>query len=602
MVDVQIATAEKKKITVPNLRVLWQFVRPHRRTLSLGLTLGLIGTGAALATPMVAKGVLDGLGTDSSLIMPVLILVGLLVVGSLVLYLQWIVLGVLAERVVLDARKSIVRKYFGATVGSLGTRPTGELVTRVTSDTVLLREATSNALVAIVNSVVGLVGALILMAVLDLVLLGAIAVAIIAIAVLFARLMPPIAVAQRQSQEAVGRLGGILDGTLRAIRTVKSSRAEARESERVISEARISAQHSVRAVKISALAWTFAGGGVQLAIIGILGLGGYRVSTGALAVSSLIAFLLYAFQVMGPVSTLATNITALQAGMAAAARIRQIDDLVTEKGETGSNRSEKTRAPAPALEFRSVTARYAPGREPAVRGMDLEVPARGHTAIVGPSGAGKTSVFSLILRFLTPEAGEIRLGGTPYDELTIDEVRARLSYVEQETPVLPGSIRENLLFSHPEASEADIWAALESVHLDSAIRALDEGLDTDLIGSTVSGGQRQRIALARAIVRRPEILLLDEATAQVDGRTEAAIHEVIRSIATDSAVVTIAHRLSTVLDADTILVMEDGVVRARGTHSELMNTDSLYRELVAALRIGDNTALTKPGSAHSAGV
>ncbi|WP_052069937.1 ABC transporter ATP-binding protein [Rhodococcoides fascians] len=594
MVDMQIATAEKKKITLPNLRVLWQFVRPHSRTLALGMTLGLVGTGAALATPMVAKGVLDGLGTDASLIGPILLLVGLLVVGSVVLYFQWIVLGVLAERIVLDARKSIVRKYFGATVGSLGTRPTGELVTRVTSDTVLLREAASNALVGIVNSVVGLVGALILMAVLDLVLLGAIATAIIAIAVLFSRLMPPIAVAQRQSQEAVGRLGGILDGTLRAIRTVKSSRAETRESERVISEARTSAQHSVRAVKISALAWTFAGGGVQLAIIGILGLGGYRVSTGALAVSSLIAFLLYAFQVMGPVQTLATNITALQAGMAAAARIRQIDDLVTEVGVEGAANSTRTDSVALALEFRSVTARYAPGREPAVHDIDLEVPARGHTAIVGPSGAGKTSVFSLILRFLTPESGEIRLGGTPYDDLTIDEVRSRLSYVEQETPVIPGSIRDNLLFSHPEASEADIWAALESVHLDSTIRALDDGLDTDLIGSTVSGGQRQRIALARAIVRRPEILLLDEATAQVDGRTEAAIHEVIRAIASEAAVVTIAHRLSTVLDADTILVMEDGVVRARGTHEELMNTDSLYRELVAALRIGDATALPTP--------
>jgi len=594
MVDLQIATAEKKKITLPNLRVLWQFVRPHSRTLALGMTLGLVGTGAALATPMVAKGVLDGLGTDASLIGPILLLVGLLVVGSVVLYFQWIVLGVLAERIVLDARKSIVRKYFGATVGSLGTRPTGELVTRVTSDTVLLREAASNALVGIVNSVVGLVGALILMAVLDLVLLGAIATAIIAIAVLFSRLMPPIAVAQRQSQEAVGRLGGILDGTLRAIRTVKSSRAETRESERVISEARTSAQHSVRAVKISALAWTFAGGGVQLAIIGILGLGGYRVSTGALAVSSLIAFLLYAFQVMGPVQTLATNITALQAGMAAAARIRQIDDLVTEVGVEGAANSTRTDSVSPALEFRSVTARYAPGREPAVHGIDLEVAARGHTAIVGPSGAGKTSVFSLILRFLTPESGEIRLGGTLYDNLTIDEVRSRLSYVEQETPVIPGSIRDNLLFSHPEASEADIWAALESVHLDSTIRALDDGLDTDLIGSTVSGGQRQRIALARAIVRRPEILLLDEATAQVDGRTEAAIHEVIRAIASEAAVVTIAHRLSTVLDADTILVMEDGVVRARGTHEELMNTDSLYRELVAALRIGDATALPTP--------
>ncbi len=594
MVDIQLATAEKKKITLPNLRVLWHFVRPHSRTLALGMTLGLIGTGAALATPLVAKGVLDGLGTDASLIEPILLLVGLLVVGSVVLYFQWIVLGVLAERIVLDARKSIVRKYFGATVGSLGTRPTGELVTRVTSDTVLLREATSHALVNIVNSVVGLVGALILMAVLDLVLLGAIATAIIAIAVLFSRLMPPIAVAQRQSQEAVGRLGGILDGTLRAIRTVKSSRAETRESERVISEARTSAQHSVKAVKISALAWTFAGGGVQLAIIGILGLGGYRVSTGALAVSSLIAFLLYAFQVMGPVQSLATNITALQAGMAAAARIRQIDDLVTEVGVEGSAHSARTDSVAPALEFRSVTARYAPGREPAVHGIDLEVPARGHTAIVGPSGAGKTSVFSLILRFLTPESGEIRLGGASYEHLTIDEVRSRLSYVEQETPVIPGSIRDNLLFSHPEASEADIWTALESVHLGSTIRALDDGLDTDLIGSTVSGGQRQRIALARAIVRRPEILLLDEATAQVDGRTEAAIHEVIRAIASEAAVVTIAHRLSTVLDADTILVMEDGVVRARGTHEELMNSDSLYRELVAALRIGDATALPTP--------
>lgn len=596
MVDAQlVATAEKKKITLPNLRVLWRFIHPHRRTLWLGMALGLVGTGAALATPMVAKGVLDNLDGTNSLVVPVIILICLLIIGSIVLYLQSVLLGVLAERIVLDARKSMVRKYFGATVGSLGTRSSGELVTRVTSDTVLLREAASNALVGIVNSVVGLIGALILMAVLDLVLLGAIAVAIIAIAVLFARLMPPIAVAQRQSQEAVGRLGGILDGTLRAIRTVKSSRAEARESTRVIAEARESARHSVRAVRISALAWTFAGGGVQLAIIGILGLGGYRVSIGALAVSSLIAFLLYAFQVMGPVSTLATNITTLQAGMAAAARIRQMDDLVVEtdgEGRVTATSGESPSTRGSVLEFRNVTARYGPGKAPAVRGIDIDVPARGHTAIVGPSGAGKTSVFSLILRFLAPESGDIRLGGLSYADLSIDEVRARLAYVEQETPVIPGSVRENLLFSHPEATEDEIWEALESVQLAATIRALDDGLDTELIGSTVSGGQRQRIALARAIVRRPEILLLDEATAQVDGRTEAAIHDVIRSISARSAVVTIAHRLSTVLDADTILVMDDGVVRARGTHEELMRSDALYRELVTALRIGDTHAVT----------
>lgn len=579
-----------KAISLPNLRVLWVFVRPHRRTLIFGMLLGLVGTGASLATPMVTKSVLDGLGSGQSFGGAVALLVLLLVIGSAVLYVQWIMLGTLAERIVLDARKSMVSRYFRATVGSLSTRPTGELVTRVTSDTILLREATSSALVAIVNSTIALIGALVLMAVLDLVLLGTIFVAIVILGTMFAKLMPPIAEAQKQAQESVGRLGGRLDGALRAIRTVKSSRAEQREFDRVIADARDSAEHSVRAVRTSALAWTVAGGGIQLAIIGILGIGGYRVSIGALAVSSLIAFLLYAFQLMDPLSSLTTNFTQLQSGMAAAARIRQIEQLEIETsaetvGDAVAGKHDSI------LSFRGVTARYRPGGAPAVEEISFDVPAAGHTAIVGPSGAGKTSVFSLILRFLEPVDGEILLGGTSYTDLSNDDVRSALAYVEQETPTIPGTVRENLLFTHPEATEADIWRALDSVHLGPAVRELPDGLDTDLVGSTVSGGQRQRIALARAIVRSPQVLLLDEATAQVDGRTEAAIHDVIRSIASTRAVVTIAHRLSTVLDADTILVMEDGRIRARGTHAELLQSDSLYRELVEALRIGDSAAV-----------
>ncbi|MGB3369304.1 MAG: ABC transporter ATP-binding protein, partial [Rhodococcus sp. (in: high G+C Gram-positive bacteria)] len=534
--------------SLPNLRVLWVFVRPHRRTLIFGMLLGLVGTGASLATPMVTKSVLDGLGSGQSFGGAVALLVLLLVIGSAVLYVQWIMLGTLAERIVLDARKSMVSRYFRATVGSLATRPTGELVTRVTSDTVLLREAASSALVAIVNSTIALIGALVLMAVLDLVLLATIFVAIAILGTMFAKLMPPIAEAQKQAQESVGRLGGRLDGALRAIRTVKSSRAEQREFDRVIADARDSAEHSVRAVRTSALAWTVAGGGIQLAIIGILGIGGYRVSIGALAVSSLIAFLLYAFQLMDPLSSLTTNFTQLQSGMAAAARIRQIEQLEIEtSAETVGNTVPAVHDSI--LSFRGVTARYRPGGAPAVEEISFDVPAAGHTAIVGPSGAGKTSVFSLILRFLEPVDGEILLGGTSYADLSNDDVRSALAYVEQETPTIPGTVRENLLFTHPDASEADIWRALDSVHLGRSVRELPDGLDTDLVGSTVSGGQRQRIALARAIVRSPQVLLLDEATAQVDGRTEAAIHDVIRSIASTRAVVTIAHRLSTVLDA-----------------------------------------------------
>ena len=549
----------------------------------MGLVLALLGSTAGLATPMVTKWVLDSLGSSASLLGPILALLGLMVTGAMIFLTQWILLGTVGEKVVLRARESMVRRFFRATVPAVTRQPTGELVTRVTSDTVLLREAASSSVIGLINGVVMLVGTLVLMGVLDMVLLATTVGAVIVILVLFALLMPGIAKEQEKAQDRVGRLGGVLEGALRAIRTVKASCAEDRQSERILAEARGATDHGVRAVRREAVAWVIAWTGIQLAIVVILGVGAWRVSDGLLEVSSLIAFLLYAFGLMEPITELSQNATALQSGMAAASRIRQMDALELEEDRVPAGADRVVPSAGSVLELRGVTAGY--GGEPALRDVSLTIPRRGHIAIVGPSGAGKTTLLSLVMRFLEPSSGTLLLDGRPYGEQTYSAVRARLAYVEQETPIVPGTVRDNLLFTHPDATEDELRRTLAEVRLAEKF----ESLDTPLASTSVSGGERQRIALARAVLRTPDVLLLDEATAQVDGLTENAIHDCIRRRAREGAVITVAHRLSTVIDADAIVVMEAGGIRAQGTHDQLLATDTLYRDLVEALRIANTT-------------
>ncbi|MEV4345288.1 ABC transporter ATP-binding protein [Actinoplanes sp. NPDC049596] len=561
------------------MQILLRLLRPHWPVLLLGLVLGLVSNAANLAAPLATKRIIDTLGDGGALTGPITLLLALVVVGSVIGLWQWILMGTLAEQVVLDARVSVIQRYFRARLAELTGRPAGELVTRVTADPGLLHAA-SSSIVGLINAGLAFIATLVLMGTLDLVLLLCTLAAVIVVGAVMAVLLPTISRAQKAAQDAVGNLGGELEGTLRAMRTVKASRAETRQEAKIEADARRAADHNVRAAKRAAWVWTVSWSGVSFAVIAVLGVGAWRADAGLLEVSSLIAFLLYAFQLMGPIGELTQNVTALQSGIAAARRISEVYamDEETSTPQPGSFHDE-----APVLAFRDVTLNY--GSTEALKTINLDISARGHTAIVGPSGAGKTSMFSLILRFLDPQEGQVLLHGRPYRDLTHEEIRDELAYVEQEAPVVPGTIRENLLLSQPDAKEADLLDVLDRVILRDKVESLPEGLDTAISGAELSGGERQRIALARALLRSPSVLLLDEATAQVDALTEAALHRNVRERARTSAVVTIAHRLSTVIDADRIIVLQDGRVRAEGTHESLLATDELYRGLIEALRI-----------------
>jgi ABC-type multidrug transport system fused ATPase/permease subunit len=433
------------------------------------------------------------------------------------------------------------------------------------------------------------------MGILDAFLLCLVVVVVILLGAFLSYVLPRVRSSALEAQAAVGELGSELERTLGAFPLVKASGRERAELERIGATAERAERGGTRLARWAALAAAASGVTTQVAFLVVLGLGGWRVQTGALSVADLVAFLLYVFFLTAPILQLINASMYFQTGRAALGRIAEIQELATEDvmGPRVGVRHDWRARPA-SVRFEDVRFAYPGSEHPAVDGVDLDLPSGGVTALVGPSGAGKSTLFGLLERFYSPDGGRILIDGRELRDWPLGELRSQIAYVEQNAPVMAGTLRENLTYAAPEATEEEVREVLALCRLERFVERLGGDLDAEVSqgGGSLSGGERQRIAIARSLLRYPRLLLLDEITSQLDAENEAALRDLIHEIAKRTTVIVAAHRLSTVRNADRIVVLEDGRIRAIGPHEALLRSDVLYASFADTVAPSNGVAPT----------
>ncbi|MDL2029425.1 multidrug resistance ABC transporter ATP-binding protein/permease BmrA [Bacillus subtilis] len=567
---------QKSKSKLKPFFALVRRTNPSYGKLAFALALSVVTTLVSLLIPLLTKQLVDGFsmsnlsGTQIGLIALVFF-----VQAGLSAYATY-ALNYNGQKIISGLRELLWKKLIKLPVSYFDTNASGETVSRVTNDTMVVKELITTHISGFITGIISVIGSLTILFIMN----WKLTLLVLVVVPLAALILVPIGrkmfSISRETQDETARFTGLLNQILPEIRLVKASNAEDVEYGRGKMGISSLFKLGVREAKVQSLVGPLISLVLMAALVAVIGYGGMQVSSGELTAGALVAFILYLFQIIMPMGQITTFFTQLQKSIGATERMIEI--LAEEEEDTVTGKQiENAHLP---IQLDCVSFGYKPDQL-ILKEVSAVIEAGKVTAIVGPSGGGKTTLFKLLERFYTPTAGTIRLGDEPVDTYSLESWREHIGYVSQESPLMSGTIRENICYGlERDVTDAEIEKAAEMAYALNFIKELPNQFDTEVgeRGIMLSGGQRQRIAIARALLRNPSILMLDEATSSLDSQSEKSVQQALEVLMEGRTTIVIAHRLSTVVDADQLLFVEKGEITGRGTHHELMASHGLYRD------------------------